>query len=129
MTDAGLLTEAVPECLALKHALYVEPETLVFAGTLIASSTGGLPPEVLAEGIRHPERLLRPPHFIPLVELVPGGVTDREWIHGWFDGMELEAVVLEKAAPGFIGNRSHFATTRGVAHRTYGIADPPQWIG
>ena len=80
LADATLLIEAIPERLALKHALYRELETLIADEAIIASNTSGLPPDRLAQGMRHPERLLiahfwHPPHFIPLVEVVPGSAT------------------------------------------------------
>jgi 3-hydroxybutyryl-CoA dehydrogenase len=132
LVDAGLLIEAIPERLELKRALYAKLETLIAVDTLIASNTSGLPPDELAAGMRHPERLLiahfwNPPHFIPLVELVPGSATDHaslEQVRGWFDDMKLEAVVLDKAAPGFIGNRLQFALLREALHIVEsGIAD------
>ena len=58
LADATLLIEAIPERLALKHALYAELETLIADETIIASNTSGLPPDRLAQGMRHPERLL-----------------------------------------------------------------------
>ncbi|WP_126535502.1 3-hydroxyacyl-CoA dehydrogenase family protein [Aerosticca soli] len=132
VADAGWLIEAVPERLPLKQALYAELEALIDAGAIIASNTSGLPPDELAARMRHPERLLiahfwNPPHVIPLVELVPGSATDRallEQVRGWLDGMQLEAVVLEKAVPGFIGNRLQFALLReALAIVQSGIAD------
>ena len=72
----GLLIEAIPERLELKHALYAQLEALIAPEAVIASNTSGLPPDALAEKLAHPERLLiahfwHPPHFIPLVEIVP----------------------------------------------------------
>lgn len=80
LADATLLIEAIPERLALKHALYAELETLIADEAIIASNTSGLPPDRLAQGMRLPERLLiahfwHPPHLIPLVEVVPGSAT------------------------------------------------------
>lgn len=58
LADATLLIEAIPERLALKHALYAELETLIADEAIIASNTSGLPPDQLAQGMRLPERLL-----------------------------------------------------------------------
>lgn len=107
LTDATLLIEAIPERLALKHALYAELETLIADEAIIASNTSGLPPDRLAQGMRLPERLLiahfwHPPHLIPLVEVVPGSAT-----------------------PGFVGNRLQFALLREALHIVHsGIASP-----
>ncbi len=78
----GLLIEAIPERLELKHALYAQLEALIAPEAVIASNTSGLPPDALAEKLAHPERLLiahfwHPPHFIPLVEIVPARPRSR----------------------------------------------------
>ncbi len=83
LAESTLLIEAIPERLPLKHALYAQLETLIADDAIIASNTSGLPPDSLAAGMRHPQRLLiahfwHPPHFIPLVEVVPGSVTRPE---------------------------------------------------
>lgn len=120
----GLLIEAIPERLELKHALYAQLEELIAPEAVIASNTSGLPPDALAEKLAHPERLLiahfwNPPHFIPLVEIVPGTATKPEYLHELQKlllSMQLEAVVLDRAAPGFVGNRLQFALLREALH-------------
>ncbi|EGT0665112.1 3-hydroxyacyl-CoA dehydrogenase family protein [Citrobacter werkmanii] len=120
----GLLIEAIPERLELKHALYAQLEELIAPEAVIASNTSGLPPDALAEKLVHPERLLiahfwNPPHFIPLVEIVPGTATKAEYLHELQQlllSMQLEAVVLDRAAPGFVGNRLQFALLREALH-------------
>lgn len=120
----GLLIEAIPERLELKHALYAQLEELIAPEAVIASNTSGLPPDALAEKLTYPERLLiahfwHPPHFIPLVEIVPGTATKPEYLHALQQrllSMQLEAVVLDRAAPGFVGNRLQFALLREALH-------------
>lgn len=128
-----LIIEAIPERLDLKHTLYAALEAIVSPQTIIASNTSGLLPDSLAEKMRHPERLLiahfwHPPHFIPLVELVPGTATDCAHlgaVESLFTAMGLEAVRLNRAAPGFIGNRLQFALLREALHIVEsGIAEP-----
>ncbi|URR10781.1 3-hydroxyacyl-CoA dehydrogenase family protein [Citrobacter portucalensis] len=119
-----LLIEAIPERLELKHALYAQLEEMIAPEAVIASNTSGLPPDALAEKLTHPERLLiahfwHPPHFIPLVEIVPGTATKPEYLHELQQqliAMQLEAVVLDRAAPGFVGNRLQFALLREALH-------------
>ena len=119
-----LLIEAIPERLELKHALYAQLEELIAPEAVIASNTSGLPPDALAEKLTHPERLLiahfwHPPHFIPLVEIVPGTATKPEYLHElkqMLIAMQLEAVVLDRAAAGFVGNRLQFALLREALH-------------
>ncbi|MGU3416214.1 3-hydroxyacyl-CoA dehydrogenase family protein [Enterobacteriaceae bacterium C34A] len=130
-----LIIEAIPEQLELKHRLYAMLEDCVSPKTIIASNTSGLLPDRLAEKMRHPERLLiahfwHPPHFIPLVELVPGSATVPvylEVLQTLFSEMGLEAVRLNRAAPGFIGNRLQFALLREALHIVEsGIATPEE---
>ncbi|CAI1001259.1 3-hydroxyacyl-CoA dehydrogenase family protein [Serratia proteamaculans] len=114
---ARLLIEAIPERLALKHALYEQLEGLIADDAVIASNTSGLPPDELAVRMIHPQRLLiahfwNPPHLIPLVEIVPGSATDPRYltaVQELLSSMALEAVLLDRAAPGFVGNRLQFA--------------------
>ncbi|HGE8335355.1 TPA: 3-hydroxyacyl-CoA dehydrogenase family protein [Serratia marcescens] len=128
---ARLLIEAIPERLELKHALYEQLEGLIADDAVIASNTSGLPPDELAARMTHPQRLLiahfwHPPHLIPLVEIVPGRATDPSHlaaVQALLGGMALEAVLLERAAPGFVGNRLQFAVLREALHIVHsGIA-------
>ena len=48
LADAGLLIEAIPERLELKHALYAELEKRISPEAIIASNTSGLPPDARA---------------------------------------------------------------------------------
>lgn len=122
--SSHLLIEAIPERLELKHTLYAQLEEHIAPDAIIASNTSGLLPDALAAKLRYPGRLLiahfwHPPHFIPLVEIVPGTATTPErinWLQQMLSGMQLEAVVLDRAAPGFIGNRLQFALLREALH-------------
>jgi len=128
---ARLLIEAIPERLELKHALYEQLEGVIADDAVIASNTSGLPPDELAVRMIHPQRLLiahfwNPPHLIPLVEIVPGSATEPRHLaalQALLSGMALEAVVLDRAAPGFVGNRLQFAVLREALHIVHsGIA-------
>jgi carnitine 3-dehydrogenase len=70
----------VPERLDLKHATLTEIDRSAAPSTLIASSTSGFMPSVLAEPLTHPERLIvahpfNPVYLLPLVEVVGGAKT------------------------------------------------------
>lgn len=133
IADSQLLIEAIPERLELKHALYTELETLISPEAIVASNTSGLPPDDLAAKMRYPQRLLiahfwHPPHLIPLVEVVPGSATLphlARQVSDFCAACALEAVVLNRAAPGFVGNRLQFALLREALHIVHsGIASP-----
>lgn len=131
VAHARLLIEAIPERLELKHALYEQLEGLIADDAVIASNTSGLPPDELVARMTHPQRLLiahfwHPPHLIPLVEIVPGSATEPRHlaaVQALLGEMALEAVLLERAAPGFVGNRLQFAVLREALHIVHsGIA-------
>jgi 3-hydroxyacyl-CoA dehydrogenase len=80
---AELVVESVPERLDLKHATLTEIERAAAPTALIASSTSGFMPSVLAEPLAHPERLIvghpfNPVYLLPLVEVVAGAKTSDE---------------------------------------------------
>ena len=82
-SDAELVVESVPERLDLKHATLAEIDRSAAPSTLIASSTSGFMPSVLAESLVHPERLIvghpfNPVYLLPLVEVVGGAKTSEE---------------------------------------------------
>lgn len=76
-----LVIESVPERLELKHATLTAIDAAADASVVIASSTSGFKPTVLAEPLIHPDRLVvahpfNPVYLLPLVEVVPGERTD-----------------------------------------------------
>jgi carnitine 3-dehydrogenase len=77
---AALVQESVPESLELKRTTLGAIDSAAVATTIIASSTSGLLPSKLQEGLRHPERLVvghpfNPVYLLPLVEVVAGAQT------------------------------------------------------
>jgi carnitine 3-dehydrogenase len=77
---AEFVVESVPERLDLKHATLSEIDRCAQPSALIASSTSGFMPSVLAEPLMHPERLVvghpfNPVYLLPLVEVVAGAKT------------------------------------------------------
>lgn len=81
VVGAGLVVESVPERLDLKHRTLVAIDQAAESSAIIASSTSGFRPSVLAEPLAHPERLVvghpfNPVYLLPLVEVVAGTATD-----------------------------------------------------
>jgi carnitine 3-dehydrogenase len=73
---ADFVVESVPERLDLKHATLLAIDA-ANPTAIIASSTSGFKPSVLAEPLSHPERMLvghpfNPVYLLPLVEVVGG---------------------------------------------------------
>ena len=80
-TGAELVVESVPERIEIKHATLEAIDATTEATAIIASSTSGFRPSVLAEPLGRPERLIvahpfNPVYLLPLVELVGGTATD-----------------------------------------------------
>jgi carnitine 3-dehydrogenase len=89
-SDAELVVESVPERLDLKHTTLAEIERCTAPATLIASSTSGFMPSVLAEPLAHPERLIvghpfNPVYLLPLVEVVGGTKTSEDVVERAID--------------------------------------------
>ena len=85
VSDAELIIEAVPERLDVKQAVYAEIEAAAARDAIISSSTSGIMPTDLQDGMMHPGRLLvghpfNPVYLLPLVELVGGKATDADTI-------------------------------------------------
>jgi 3-hydroxybutyryl-CoA dehydrogenase len=121
---AALVIEAIPEILDLKNRTYRALEPLLRKDAIFASNTSGFPPDLLAEALIDKTRFLiahfwNPPHTIPLVEVVPGTATHPDITRRtaeWMTAIGMEPVVLNKAIPGFIGNRLQFAVLREALH-------------
>jgi carnitine 3-dehydrogenase len=75
-----LVQESVPERLELKHKTLAAISAAAPSSALIASSTSGFKPSVLATAVNHPGRLVvahpfNPVYLLPLVEIVGGEET------------------------------------------------------
>jgi carnitine 3-dehydrogenase len=80
VAGAQLIVESVPERIEIKHATLESIEASSDLDAIIASSTSGFRPSVLAEPLTHPERLIvghpfNPVYLLPLVEVVAGAKT------------------------------------------------------
>jgi 3-hydroxyacyl-CoA dehydrogenase/enoyl-CoA hydratase/3-hydroxybutyryl-CoA epimerase len=85
LNESTIVIEAVPEKLALKHAVLGELAAGVSPNTIIASNTSSLPISDIAAPIARPERVVgmhffNPVEKMPLVEIVRGSSTSDETI-------------------------------------------------
>ncbi|HEY9382784.1 MAG TPA: fatty acid oxidation complex subunit alpha FadJ [Gemmatimonadales bacterium] len=77
---ADLVIEAVFEDLAVKRRVMREAEEVLRPGVVLASNTSTIPIASIAEGARHPERILgmhffSPVERMPLLEVIPTTLT------------------------------------------------------
>ena len=118
--DATYLIEAIPENLELKQKIYAQLEEIVDETTIIASNTSGIMPSILADKMKHPNRLVithfyNPAHLVPLVEIVGGNKTDEATIErsmAMMNAFNKKPIKIEKEITGFVGNRLQFALFR-----------------
>ena len=108
-----LIQESLPEKLELKRSAYRELEAVAASDALIASSTSGLTPTDLQEGMQHPQRLLvghpfQPVYLMPLVEIVGGRRTDPASIErakAFYGEIGMTPVVIGKEIEAFVADR------------------------
>ena len=110
---ADFVQESAPERIDVKQALLHEADAVLEAGVVIGSSTSGLLPSVLQEGMAQPERLVvghpfNPVYLLPLVEVCPGGETSPwavERATEVYASVGMRPLVLAKEIDGFVADR------------------------
>jgi carnitine 3-dehydrogenase len=114
VADADFVQENGPEREDVKHDLFAVLDAAAGPDVVIASSSSGLLPTVIARGApAHPERVLvghpfNPPHLIPLVEVVPGEKTSEaamERAMAFYLAVGKRPIRLRQELPGHVANR------------------------
>ena len=114
VADADFVQENGPEREDVKHQLFAELDAAARPDVVLASSSSGLLPSVIARGCpQHPERVLighpfNPPHLIPLVEVVPGEKTSEQAVEAalaFYTTVGKRPIRLRHELPGHVANR------------------------
>ena len=121
---ADWIQESAPEDEALKRSLLRRLDQVAPPPTVIASSSSGLLPTRLAEGSRHPERLLighpfNPVYLLPLVEVVAGEATSPDAVAAaveHYDDLVMHPLVVRNEIEGYLSDRLQEALWREVLH-------------
>jgi 3-hydroxybutyryl-CoA dehydrogenase len=132
ISESDFIVEAIVEKAEAKQALFHELGRRAGAEAVVASNTSYMNVFSLApDELQH--RLLiahfyNPPYIIPLVEIVPGPLTDPLVLGRVKDHLErlrLTCITMKKYIPGFIINRLQRALGREIFHLIdAGVADP-----
>jgi 3-hydroxybutyryl-CoA dehydrogenase len=112
-TTPDLVVETIEEDADAKRAVYRAVEAAYPPSTVIGTNTSGLPLETLAEGMKHPERLVgvhwfQPAEVFPMVEVVAGPAAPRETVDRVADALRRTGkapIVLYKPVVGYVINR------------------------
>ncbi|MCX6433384.1 MAG: 3-hydroxyacyl-CoA dehydrogenase NAD-binding domain-containing protein [Actinobacteria bacterium] len=110
---ADFIQESAPERLDLKVSLLSEASRVAGREVVIGSSTSGLLPSLLQEGMTAPERLVvghpfNPVYLLPLVEVVPGRLTSpdaTETARAIYTAVGMRPLVLGREIDGFVADR------------------------
>jgi 3-hydroxybutyryl-CoA dehydrogenase len=133
VTDTGLIIEAVTEDLEVKRALFRDLDAWAPPGAILASNTSTFMPSLLAAATGRPQQVIvthyfNPPYLLPLVELVRGDQTSNETVEtlrSLYQSIGKSPAVVQKEAPGFVGNRLQIALLReALAIVDAGFASP-----
>ncbi len=108
----GVVVEAIVEKLDVKRALFRDLEALVADDCVLATNTSSISVTAIANGLKHPARLVGMHFFNPvplmkLVEVVSGLHTDATVAEAIFELSKVwgKVPVHAKSTPGFIVNR------------------------
>src|SRR6266487_488211 len=106
----GFVQESAPERIELKRELLGAASRVAPADVVIASSTSGLLPSILREGMTHPERLtvghpFNPVYLLPLVELCSPSPETVERAAALYRSIGMHALVVRQEIDGFISDR------------------------
>lgn len=110
--QVDIVIEAALENMDIKKKIYAELESVLRPDAIIATNTSTLMIDKLAEGMRHPERLIgmhffNPPEKMPLVEIIKGEKTAAVVVSTAVEFCKKlgKTPLVVKDCPGFLVNR------------------------
>jgi len=115
-----LAVESVLEDLPLKQDILAKLDRICPPPVILCTDTSGFRVTDIASKAKHQERILathyaQPPHFVPMVEVVPGEKTDPAlvlFLANMLRKMHKMVIVVSKDSPRFIQNRIQGAIAR-----------------
>jgi 3-hydroxybutyryl-CoA dehydrogenase len=120
VSRADYVTEAAPEKLELKRAIFADLVRLAPASAILASNTSVIPIHRIADGLLTGERIIgthwwNPAALIPLVEVVQSARTSLATVRTTMDllaSVGKSPAHIQKDVPGFVANRLQHALWR-----------------
>jgi len=119
--DVDFVIEAVPEKMAIKHAVFAELDAVTPGHAVLASNTSGLPITEIADATQRPDKVVGfhffwPASFMRLIEVVEGEDTSPETIQAASTfAQQIRKVAIRAAeCPGFVVNRILVSTASEV---------------
>ena len=122
VVSADLITEAIPEDLALKQDIFQRVEDLCRHEAILASNTSSLTLKDIGARVKNKQRLVtthwfNPPQLVPTVEVVRGERTSDDTVKAAYDlllKIRKVPVKINRELPGFLVNRIQIAMVREV---------------
>ncbi len=113
VAGAELIQESVPERPEIKSAVLAQIEESAASDAIIGSSTSGIKPTTMQQGMAHPERLVvahpyNPVYLLPIVEIVGGEQTTLGNVRkaqGFYAALGMKPVHVRVEIDAFIGDR------------------------
>jgi 3-hydroxyacyl-CoA dehydrogenase len=119
--DVDFVIEAVPEKMAIKHAVFAELDAVTPGHAVLASNTSGLSITEIADATQRPDKVVGfhffwPASFMRLIEVVEGEDTSPETIQAASTfAQQIRKVAIRAAeCPGFVVNRILVSTASEV---------------
>jgi L-gulonate 3-dehydrogenase len=132
LLGAQYVQESGPEQLPLKQAIYAQLDELAAPDTILASSTSALDMSRIAAGLHGAGRCVvahpvNPPHVVPVVEIVPGELTEPAVVEATCSfqaSIGQTPVRMRRHVDGFLLNRLQAALVReALSLLERGVAD------
>jgi len=122
LAEADFVQENAPERPEFKVKLFADMDAAAPPNAILASSSSGIPMDVIQVGAERPERCVighpfNPPHIVPLVEVVGGAKTSEAVIEramSFYAAIGKKPIRLHKALPGHAANRLQAALYKEI---------------
>src|SRR2546430_15853806 len=122
LAEADFVQENAPERPDFKIKPFAGLDEAAPPAAILASSSSGIPMDVIQTGAKRPERCVighpfNPPHIVPLVELVGGAKTSEAVIEramSFYASIGKKPIRLHKSLPGHAANRLQAALYKEI---------------